>query len=134
MKIPIVIQMSQQRAIRNALLDSGATESFIHPRVVHKLQLKTKQLHNPWTIRNVDRTNNKLGKVTDKVQLSIHHGNYNGEHRFLVAEIGEDDIILGYPFFEAANPLIDWPTGRMRGTITITEIRLPIKGPSSWIC
>jgi hypothetical protein len=31
MKVPIVIQMSEQRATRNALLDSGATESFIHP-------------------------------------------------------------------------------------------------------
>jgi hypothetical protein len=37
MKVPIVIQMSRKRATRNALLDSGATESFIHPRVVHEL-------------------------------------------------------------------------------------------------
>jgi hypothetical protein len=82
-------------------------------------------------VRNVDRTDNKLGKVTDKVRLSIHHENYAEEYRFLVADIGEDDIILGYPFFEAANPLIDWPTGRMRGTITMTEVQF--KGPSSWI-
>jgi reverse transcriptase-like protein len=85
-------------------------------------------------VRNVDGTNNKLGEVTDEVRLSIHHENYNKEHRFLVADIREDNIILGYPFFEAANPLIDWPTGRMRGTITMTEVRPPIKGPSSWIC
>jgi hypothetical protein len=76
---------------------------------------------------------NKLGKVTDEVQLSIRHEDYNEEHRFLVANIGENDIILGYPFFEAANPLINWPTGRMHGTITTTEIQPPIKGPSSWI-
>jgi hypothetical protein len=66
--------------------------------------------------------------------LSICHKDYNEEHRFLVADIGEDDIILGYPFFEAANPLINWPMGRMCGTITTTEVRPPIKGPSSWIC
>jgi hypothetical protein len=71
--------------------------------------------------------------VTDEVRLSICHEDYNEEHRFLVADIGEDDIILGYPFFKAANPLIDWPTGRMCGTITMTEIQTPIKGPSSWI-
>jgi hypothetical protein len=29
----------------------------------------------------------------------------------LVADIGEDNLILGYPFFEAVNPRIDWPTG-----------------------
>jgi hypothetical protein len=56
------------------------------------------------------------------VQLSIHHERYNEEHRFLVADIGEDDIILGYPFFEATNPLIDWPMERMRGMITMTEV------------
>jgi hypothetical protein len=84
-------------------------------------------------VKNVDGTDNKLGKVTDEVRLSIHHENYNEEHRFLVADIGEDDIILGYPFFEAANPLIDWPTGKMRGTITTTEVQPPLKGPSSWI-
>jgi hypothetical protein len=84
-------------------------------------------------VRNIDGTNNKLGEVTDEVRLSIHHKDYDEEHRFLVANIGEDDIILGYPFFEAANPLIDWPTGRMRGMITTTEVRSPIKGPSSWI-
>jgi reverse transcriptase-like protein len=76
---------------------------------------------------------NKLGKVTEEVRLSIRHKNYNEEHRFLVADIGEDDIILGYPFFEAANPLINWPMGRMRGMITTTEVQLPFKGPSSWI-
>jgi reverse transcriptase-like protein len=67
------------------------------------------------------------------VRLSICHEDYDEEHRFLVADIGEDDIILGYPFFEAANPLIDWPTGRMCGTITTTEVRPPNKSPSSWI-
>jgi gag-polyprotein putative aspartyl protease len=122
MKVPIIIQMSKQRATQNTLLDSGATESFIHPRVVHKLRLLTSRLHHPRTIQNVDGTNNKLGEVTDEVRLSIHHENYNEEHRFLVADIGEDDIILGYSFFEAANPLIDWPMGRMRGTITMTKV------------
>jgi hypothetical protein len=65
--------------------------------------------------------------------LSIHHEDYNEEHRFLVADIREDNVILGYPFFEAANPLIDWPMGRMHETITTTEVRPPVKGPSSWI-
>jgi hypothetical protein len=69
----------------------------------------------------------------DEVQLSIHYEDYNEEHRFLVMDIGEDNIILSYPFFEAANPLIDWLMGRMRGMIITTEVRSPIKGPSSWI-
>jgi hypothetical protein len=84
-------------------------------------------------VRNVDGTNNKLGEVTNEVRLSIRHENYDEEHRFLVADIGEDDIILGYPFFEAANPLIDWPVGRMRGMVTATKVQPSNKSPLSWI-
>ncbi len=40
-------------------------------------------------------------------------------HQFLVANIGEDNLILGYPFFEAINPQINWPTGTTKETITL---------------
>jgi hypothetical protein len=65
--------------------------------------------------------------------MRIHHEDHNEMHRFLVVDIGEDDIILGYPFFEAANPLIDWPVGRMHGAITMTEVWPPTKDHPSWI-
>ena len=34
---------------------------------------------------------------------------------FYIADIGVDDLILGYPFFEAAEPQINWKEGRMDG-------------------
>jgi len=40
-------------------------------------------------------------------------------HRFLVADIGEDDLILGYPFFEAANPVINWIKGTIKGGVAL---------------
>jgi hypothetical protein len=67
MKTPIVIQMSEQRATCNALLDSRATESFIYPRIIHELQLPTYELKYPRKVRNVDGTNNKLGEMTKEV-------------------------------------------------------------------
>jgi aspartyl protease len=133
MKVPIVIQMSDQRATHNALLDSGAMEPFIHPRIVHELQLPTKELHHPRTVRNINGTNNKLGEVTKEVRMSISHEDYKEMHRLLVADIREDDIILGYPFIEAVNPLIDWPMGKMHGTITMTEIWPSTRDRPSWI-
>jgi hypothetical protein len=66
--------------------------------------------------------------------MIIYHEEYDEMHRFLVADIGEDNIILGYPFFKAANPLIDWPMGRMHGTITMMEVRPSVKDRPSWIC
>ena len=49
----------------------------------------------------------------------IQFGEYTTLHRFLVAEIGEDDLILGYPFLEAANPTVDWITGMIKGTVAL---------------
>ena len=34
-----------------------------------------------------------------------------------MADIGEDDFILGYPFFEAGDPRINWTKGLLRGTV-----------------
>jgi len=47
-----------------------------------------------------------------------------------VVDIGEDDIILEYLFFEAANPMIDWPTGKVHGVLTLTEIQ-PMPTPNT---
>jgi hypothetical protein len=41
-------------------------------------------------------------------------------HQFLVVDIGEDNLILGYPFFEAANPVIDWKEGTLPEPITLS--------------
>ncbi len=50
-------------------------------------------------------------------------------HRFLIANIGEDDIILGYPFFKGTNPNIDWVKGTIDRTV---ELKGTIRD-SSWI-
>jgi hypothetical protein len=73
-------------------------------------------------VRNVDGTDNRLGEVTKEVRMRIRHKDHDKMHRLLVTDIGEDNIILGYPFFEAANPLINWPMGRMHGVVTMTEV------------
>src|SRR5712672_2943888 len=54
---------------------------------------------------------NQQGTVSQVAILAIHCENHFRPHRFLVADIGQDDLILRYPFFEATNPRINWPTG-----------------------
>ena len=50
-------------------------------------------------------------------------------HQFLVADIREDNLILGYPFFEAINPQIDWPTSTTKETITLLSHDKWERGP-----
>ena len=99
--------MEKCEANEKALLDSGATENLIHPRMVKKYDLSTQKLPKAQQLLNVDETINKLGSVTEIIVLTIWSGSYNRLHKFLVADIKENDFILGYPFFKATNPNID---------------------------
>ncbi len=122
-KTPVTVQMSQERVTKKALLDSGATESFVHPRLVKELALATYLLQKPRQVQNVDGTSNRLGKVTEEIKFQVFHESHCQIHCFLIADIGEDDIILGYLFFEVANPMIDWPTGKVHGALVLMEVR-----------
>ena len=96
------------RVAKEALLNSGAIENFIHPQLVKELQLVKRKLLKPCKIQNVDGTFNKLGDITHTVHINVKRQEKGECHTFLIANTAEDDLILGYPFFESANPQIDW--------------------------
>jgi hypothetical protein len=41
---------------------------------------------------------------------------------FFVADIASDDLILGYPFFEDANPSVLWKEGKLKGTLMLATV------------
>ena len=119
--IQVAVQLyTQFRRVKvDTLLDCGATENFIHPRLVKKLKLKTKLLKKPRQVKNVDGTTNKAGAVTKVAILEICRKGYRGKHAFFVAEVDRNEILLGYPFLEAVNPEINWRSGKLYGAITL---------------
>ena len=108
------------QAEEKALLDSGATENFIHPKLVLKHKLKKSPLPKPRTVRNINGTTNQMGKITHTVEMLVQHNDQINRHAFLVAAIGEDDLILSYPFFESANPQVDWTNGLLKGNVVLS--------------
>ena len=64
MKVPITIKMSYNTAEVPSLVNSGATNNFVHPRTVQQLRLRTSLLDKPKKLFNVDDTQNKAGSVT----------------------------------------------------------------------
>jgi len=54
------------------LVDSGATDCFMGPTFVKRMQLGKRPLQKPQKIWNIDNTKNKAGLITHYVDLSIH--------------------------------------------------------------
>ena len=122
-QVPFQLQTRKKRVNRKALLDSSATECFIHPRAIQQLKLKTQTLQEAQKVQNVDGTTNKSGQILEAIDLIVNNNGEKALHAFYVADIGQDDFILGYPFLEASNPNIDWCSGQINGFTTISTTK-----------
>ena len=111
MKVPITIKTSYNMAEVLSLVDSGATDNFIHPRTVQQLRLGTSLLDKPKKLFNVDDTQNKAGSVTRYVDLSVTTNQNEQQMQFLVSDIGRENLILGYPWLAAFEPRFKWKEG-----------------------
>src|SRR6266702_539149 len=61
-------------------------------------------LKKPRYIWNIDGTHNKSGSIKEYVDLQVQVGPKKEEMRFLVTHIGEDELVLGYPWLAAFQP------------------------------
>ena len=103
-----------------ALVDSGATNNFIHPNFVKQMGIGQKKLDKPKNIYNIDDTTNKAGQIMHYLSLAITTGGATKEMRFLITDIGREDVLLGYPWLATYEPQFSWKHG------TIDEANLPI--------
>lgn len=62
---------------------------------------------------NIDGTWNRAGKFTHYVRLNLVMGQYHKTQDSLITKLGSEDVILGLPWLQEVNPLIDWVDGRM---------------------
>jgi len=103
-----------------SLLDSGATKNFLNLDYAKWLKLPIKQLPFPRKLFNVDGMENKAGQLQFYTDLAIRTGSTSINMRFFLTQLGEHKAILGYPWFAAVQPKIDWKRG------WIDHMQLPI--------
>ena len=108
LKIPTLLQSSHRKTRKEVLVDCGATDNFISTKVLKFMKIGSLKLPKPRTIWNIDGTHNKAGAIIDFVDLQVRCGPKVEEMWFLVTDLGEDEIILGYPWLAAFQPDIDW--------------------------
>ena len=108
MKVPVSFRTLHATADKTILVDSGATDNFIHPKLLRRLGLGSQPLERPRKIWNIDGTTNKAGALTHCVDLEVRTGNRQEVMKFLVTDLGGEDLILGYPWLSTFEPKFRW--------------------------
>ena len=84
------------------------------------MALGTQKLERSRKIWNINGTNNKAGRITEYVDLSIQTGKKQNKMRFLITDLGHKDLISGYPWLATFEPKFSWADS------TINTENLPV--------
>jgi len=114
------VHAAHRRTEAPTLLDSGATENFMSLTYAKWLKLPFKHLPYERPLLNIDGTTNKTGSLKYYTDLQVQTGTKCTDMRFLLTDLGDHKVILGYPWFAANQPKIDWA----RGWIDTTQLPL----------
>ena len=107
--VPVELTVgSGEKVGTHALVDSGAEGLFMDQEFVNRHQIPTIPLRNWIKVRNVDGTENQQGVIMEQATVKVAIGTQEYCETFLVTTLGGHDIILGHPWLEKQNPVIDW--------------------------
>jgi hypothetical protein len=109
----LVGKHSGKQISARVLLDSGAEGLIMNESYAQKNKLTLRRLLKTFPAINVDGTKNSQGLIqyTTIQRLRLHgrHSSYHQEDaEFYVANIGDEDIIVGTDWLRRHNPTIDW--------------------------
>ena len=116
----IYLHSKSKRAETLALLDSGATENFMSLDYTKHLHLPIKTLKEPRRLFNINGTPNKARDLKYYTDLGTRTGTNTRTLRYFLSDLEDSRVILGYPWFAAVQPKINWAWG------WITHDQLPI--------
>jgi hypothetical protein len=104
--IPITIESENTTETTTALVDCGAEGLFVDISIAHKW--RKQKLARPIKVRNVDGSFNKEGEIKERCLITFDCNGRKLTEWFCVTAIGNQNLILGLPWLEKHNPIIDW--------------------------
>ena len=75
----------------------------------------------------MDRSENKSGQLIFYTDLQVQTGQQTTNLRFFLSDLGKHKAILGYPWFAAFQPCVDWK----RGWINTTQLPIIFSAPNA---
>jgi len=108
-----------------ALIDSGTQGAFIDERFAKEHRLPLLRLKKEIPISNVDETPNRNGPIWYITQFPVKIDGNVISTEFFISHLGKENVILGLPWLERVNPIIDWAEKTLK--IDPERIRKPTK-------
>jgi len=99
-----------------ALLDSGATGSFIDRDFVRSKGINTRTLSHNIPVFNVDSSPNEAGQISEVVDILLRYKTHSERILLAVSGLGKQSLILGYNWLKDHNPKVDWEKGEVKMT------------------
>ena len=132
-----------------ALVDTGATESYVDVSLLKSHQLTTSELPTPIVVHSFDGSPHTAGPITQQVAPDVHFGPPGVDQRHSVANVAffvtklptpGPQVILGYDFAELTHLQINWkerslsfPRHFLRRASTVDYLSAPDDLRPDWI-
>jgi len=91
-----------------ALLDSGATGSFIDRDFIRSKGINTWTLSCNIPVFNVNGSSNEAGQISEVIDILLRYKTHSERMLLAVSGLGKQSLILGYNWLKDHNPKIDW--------------------------
>jgi len=99
-----------------ALLDCGATGSFIDRDFVCSKGMNTWTLSRNILVFNVDGSPNEAGQISEVMDMVLQYKTHSKRMLLAISGLGKQNLILGYDWLKDHNPKIDWEKGEVEMT------------------
>jgi len=99
-----------------ALLDSGATGSFIDRDFICSKEINTWTLSRNIPVFNADGSPNEAGQISKVVDVLLHYKTHSKKMLLAISGLGKQSLILGYNWLKDHNPKVDWEKGEIEMT------------------
>jgi len=111
--VKIQLHGEKESVTINAMIDSGATEDFIDREVCHTHGIKMIKAKNPREIYLADGKPTAMGPVTHMTKVPMDISSHRELATFQLANLQNNEVILGMPWLKEHNRTIDWNDKRI---------------------